>query len=387
MTAASGWSGGYGMGDLGAPRGGPSARVFAVDDASQVGEVRRAAASLAAETGLSETERGTVAVIVTEMATNLARHARGGRILLAIVGEPRAAVAGVAVAATGVELIALDDGPGIVNVGRAMGDGFSTAGSAGQGLGAMRRMASEFDVYSRTGAAGASGIGTVVLARVWPAGTSSNGAAGAAAAAARAGDELASAAVCVALAGESVCGDGWVVLRRVDRTLVVVVDGLGHGPDAAVAASEAVRIVRAHPDASPADLLQAAHGALRATRGAAMSIAAIYPSRGTLTFAGVGNVSAAVYSAGGTGAMRNLAPHNGTVGHTMRTVREISHEWTADSGLVMHSDGVNTRWRLDGYPGLAGHHPALLAGVLYRDAARGRDDATVVAVRDRRTLA
>lgn len=372
MTTAASW-GRFGTSSEG-PRGGPAALVVAVEDSSQVGEARRAAATVAADVGLSETERGAVAVIVTEMATNLARHARGGRVLISAIGSPTAA---------GVELLALDDGPGIGNMHRAMDDGFSTAGTAGQGLGAIRRMAHEFDVYSRTatgpssgsGGTGTSGGGTAVVARVWSA--------AAPGAAARGDESLATGAVCVALSGEDVCGDGWIVLRRPDRVLVVVVDGLGHGPDAADAASEALRIVRAHPDASPADLLHAAHGALRATRGAAMSVAAIHAVRGALTYAGVGNVAAAIYSP--AGGVRNLASHNGTVGHSMRTVREFNHEWPADAGLLMHTDGINTRWRLDAYPGIVGHHPVLLAGLLYRDHSRGRDDATVVAVRDRRS--
>ena len=136
MTTAASW-GRFGTSSEG-PRGGPAALVVAVEDSSQVGEARRAAATVAADAGLSETERGAVAVIVTEMATNLARHARGGRVLISAIGSPPA---------VGVELLALDDGPGIGNMHRAMDDGFSTAGTAGQGLGAIRRMAHEFDVY------------------------------------------------------------------------------------------------------------------------------------------------------------------------------------------------------------------------------------------------
>ncbi|MHB1225287.1 MAG: ATP-binding protein, partial [Gemmatimonadaceae bacterium] len=122
------------------PLGGPAAAVFRVDDSSKVGEVRRAADGLAVAARLSETERGTLAIVVTEATSNVARHAPGGRILLRAVGEPGAA---------GVELLALDSGPGITNVGRAMEDGFSSAGTAGRGLGAIRRMAADFDLYSR----------------------------------------------------------------------------------------------------------------------------------------------------------------------------------------------------------------------------------------------
>jgi hypothetical protein len=125
-------------------------------------------------------------------------------------------------------------------------------------------------------------------------------------------------------------------------------------------------------------MVDAAHGALRATRGAAMAVAAIQPVRGTVTFAGIGNISAAIHA---DGTARSLASHNGTVGHIMRKVQEFAYDWSAGAALVLHSDGINTRWRADAYPGLLQQHPALLAGVLFRDAARERDDATALVVR------
>ena len=183
--------------------------------------------------------------------------------------------------------------------------------------------------------------------------------------------------VCVPLAGERACGDGWAILPERERTLAVVVDGLGHGIEAALAASEAIRVVRGMPEASPSDLVHAAHGALRSTRGAAMAVAAIHDRSNSVAFAGVGNISAAIHSAT---ASRSLPSHNGTVGHVMRKVQEFHFDWPADAMLVIHTDGINTRWKTDSYPGLLRQDPALLAGVLLRDAARSRDDATVLAL-------
>ena len=67
----------------------------------------------------------------------------------------------------------------------------------------------------------------------------------------------------------------------------------------------------------------------------------------------------------------------------MRTLHEYRGDWASGATLVLHTDGINTRWRTDAYPGIVRHDPALLAGVLFRDAARGRDDATAVVVRER----
>lgn len=338
--------------------GGPAAALFDVTHSSQVGEVRRAAEAMSARVGLGEVERGRIALIVTEVATNLARHARAGRVLLSELAGP---------GAPGVEILALDEGPGIANVGGAMTDGFSTGGSAGQGLGAMQRLADEFDLFSRTGAT--PGAGTALVARVFAGGARRAGPA----------SRLRGRAVCVALAGERACGDSWLLVEQRDRTLAVVADGLGHGPEAAFASSEAIRVISAHAEASPARLIELAHGALRPTRGAALAVAVIQPSLGTVAFAGVGNVVASIHTRAGP---RSMASHNGTVGHVMRKVQEFSYDWSEDSTLVMHSDGLTTRWRLDAYPGLVRRDPALLAGVLFRDAARGRDDASVLVVRE-----
>jgi hypothetical protein len=68
----------------------------------------------------------------------------------------------------------------------------------------------------------------------------------------------------------------------------------------------------------------------------------------------------------------------------MRRVQEFSYPWEPDATLVVHSDGLSTRWRPESYPGLQRHDPAVMAGVLFRDFARARDDASVIVVREAR---
>ena len=99
----------------------------------------------------------------------------------------------------------------------------------------------------------------------------------------------------------------------------------------------------------------------------------------TARFCGVGNVDARVVT---LETNRHMVPQNGIVGHTMPRVTAAELSWPADGRLIMHSDGISSLWRLDRYPGLLARHPALLAGVLFRDFARARDDATVLVVRD-----
>jgi anti-sigma regulatory factor (Ser/Thr protein kinase) len=329
--------------------------VVQIDDESNVGAARRSAAALASRAGLGETERGAFAVIVTEAATNLARHAKEGLLALRVVGTPPDA---------GVEVLALDRSPGIHDVNRALIDGYSTSGTAGHGLGAIRRMASEFDIYSSPDG------GTALLARIWPPSRARpRGAIG-----------YLDGVVCVPQAGEWTCGDAWSLIPTSNGVQAVVVDGLGHGAEAARAADEALRIVRECAGWSPARTIEAAHGPLRATRGAAIAVAEVVASERVVRFAGVGNISAAIVV---RDSSKSLTSYNGTVGVALRKVQELTYPWPDGASLVMHSDGITSRARPDAYPGLIERHPAIVAGVIFRDFYRGRDDATVLVIRER----
>jgi hypothetical protein len=117
---------------------------------------------------------------------------------------------------------------------------------------------------------------------------------------------------------------------------------------------------------------------LAKTRGAAVSIAEILHDRAVVNYAGVGNIAGAIYDGRKT---RSMVSMNGTLGHSMGRIQDFSYSWEKGSSLIMHSDGLATRWNMDQYPGLAGRHPALLAGVLYRDFCRKRDDVTILVSR------
>jgi len=323
-----------------------------VPDATHVGAVRRAALVLAERAGLDETWAGKVALIVSEAATNLAKHAGGGEVLLRALD---------AVEGGGIEILAIDRGPGIADTPGAIRDGFSTAGTAGHGLGAIGRLATTFDMYSRPG------TGTAVLARVVPP---------AAAVTARA----ALGVVCLPKPGEDVSGDAWgIAAQRGGGALVMVADGLGHGPLAADASRAAVEaLLESAGSRTALEVLQAAHGRLRSTRGAAVGILEAGASAGTVRYAGVGNIAGHILGPAGS---QSMVSHNGIVGHEMRRTQAFDYKAPDGALIVLHSDGLSSHWRLEAYPGLLQRHPSLVAGVLYRDFTRGRDDVTVLAVR------
>jgi anti-sigma regulatory factor (Ser/Thr protein kinase) len=328
--------------------------MLEINDSSQPGEARRAAVLFAEQLGINETDRGAIAISVTELATNILKHAKRGHIF----GE-RLSVNGT----RGMRVLAIDRGPGIRNIANALEDGYSTAGTAGNGLGAVRRLSTSFDIYA------APDRGTCVLAEFWPMKkTPKDGA-------------IQIGALSIAVQGESVCGDSWLFKTGSFRESFMVADGLGHGVYAAEAAREAERVLAEAESSSPASIIRDCHDALKKTRGAAVAVATIDHDKGIISFAGLGNISAVLASGGHT---RGLASHNGTAGQQMSRVQEFTFPWGKDSTLIMHSDGLATRWNLADYPGILNKHPSLIAAVLYRDFCRERDDVTVLVARNAR---
>ncbi len=325
-------------------------------DPSQTGQARRRAVEIGKAMGFNKARLGELAIIVTEAANNIAAHAGAGEIVLAPwVFEGRA----------GMDVFALDRGPGIRDIDQAFEDGYSTAGTAGEGLGAMARLAESLQIYS------APNGGTALFARVLCEGNKPE-------------NELnpyGMGAISVPYPGELVCGDSWSMSHREARTIYIVADGLGHGPLAAEASQEAIRIFQSIPEQSPERILMEIHSGLTRTRGAAIAVAEILHAKNIVNYVGVGNISAAIYTSGKT---RNMVSMDGTVGHSVAKFQRWSYPWhtgkNGDKGslLMMHSDGLTSRLRLEQYPGLASRHPALMAAILYRDFRRWNDDATIL---------
>jgi anti-sigma regulatory factor (Ser/Thr protein kinase) len=323
-------------------------RLTEVVDVSDPGEARRVAVDCATSIGMDETDRGKIAIAVTEMATNLVKHAQRGKILCESVGQN-----GV----RGLRVLALDKGPGIQNISAALQDGYSTFGTNGNGLGAIRRLSTAFDLYS------VPGHGTCLVAEFWPQKKLNSE------------NSFSLGVVSLAMRGEAVCGDGWGMRVTPDHSFFMVVDGLGHGTFASEAAREAERVLADSHATSVADILRDFHDALKKTRGAAAAIAGISREKGTLTYAGIGNISATIVEGQ---SRRGIASHNGTLGHQMHKIQEFTVPWNRESILIMHSDGLGSKWDLNQYPGLTSRHPSIISAMLYRDFCRERDDVTVM---------
>ena len=318
--------------------------LLAVTTPTDVAEARRRAAAFAGTLGFDETTAGQAAIAVTEAATNVLKHAGGGELFVGINGGN----------AAGLQIVAMDRGRGIRDIPGSLRDGMSTAGTAGNGLGAIKRLATTFDLYSVPGA------GTVVAAGFY----------------ARRQTAPLVAGLSIPAPRETACGDAWAVWSAGELTSVFVSDGLGHGRDAAAASAVAVAAFLRNAERSAEDVIGAVHDALKSTRGAAVAIAEMDRRRGVLNYCGLGNISAIIARPDGT--EQHLVSLSGIAGHVARRLQRFSQPWLPGMILIMHSDGVGSHWSLGNYPGLSGRHPGVIAGVLARDARRGTDDATVV---------
>lgn len=315
-----------------------------ITDRSSVGEARRTSTTAAHALGFDEQHRHSIGIVVTELANNILLHATSGELLICPVPDRVAWL----------DILALDNGPGIADVGRAFEDGVSTIGTAGQGLGAIQRLSDVASLYS------VPGRGTVVFCRFQLSEQSQTAPIG---------------MVSIPLQGEDVCGDSYLAIPGGSRSLYMVVDGLGHGFGASQAAVEAVKAVKISSHESLTEIMMSTHNALKSTRGAAMSVAMVDHDRLTLKYAGVGNVSASLANGSAT---RGMPSQNGTLGAILPKIIEYTYPFDPGTHLLMFSDGLTSKCGLGGYQGMQNRPPGLLAGLLYRDFSRKRDDATVL---------
>lgn len=341
-----------------------------IREPEDVGSLRRGVRQVVRAVGGEAAESARVELAATELGTNILNHAgASGYVLIQPVPE---------VDGAGVEVVAVDRGPGMSDVDRAIHGGptpifdpaTTTAVQAGPrglgcGLASVHRLASEFDIYS------APGWGTAVLARFrFPV--------------PRLARTFPCGGVAVPLSAGDVSGDAWAFRDGPAGASAVLADGLGHGPGAARAAAPAVQAFRANEHRDDLEqYLRLVHEALRSTRGAAVSVCRIAVDVETVFFAGIGNVEGRIY-VGDTSS--GLAPRNGTLGLGLSPpkIQVREYRWSPGALLILYSDGIRSHFDLGVYRNLQGRDPTLIAAVLHRDLTRERDDATVVVVKDTR---
>lgn len=321
-----------------------------LDDPSAVGEARRKATLVAEHLGFTEEEAGEVALVVTEVATNVVRHGKGGELIIQIIKRG---------GTEGLEIIGIDRGPGM-DFASSSRDGFSTGGTRGVGLGAIRRISARVDVHS-------DARGTVIAAELMPKKKTADSA------------PVDISGVSIPHPREEVCGDAWAVECFEQRAVICVVDGLGHGVAAAQAAKEAIHAFHQSGGRTATEAIDRLNDALKPTRGAAGAVADLRFAERTLRYCGVGNIAGSILTPQKQVSMVSM---NGTLGHGAHRVQEFSYPLPRGALVVMNSDGISTQWSLAKYAGAMVRSPAVVAALVYRDFSRGRDDVTVVAARE-----
>lgn len=321
-------------------------QVLPVEDSSQIGHARRTAQHLAEQNGFDATDAGRVALVVTELASNILKHANCGELHLRVLPRDLGA---------GIEVIAIDRASGF-DLQACLTDGFSTRGTQGIGLGAVSRQTDVFDAY-------ADARGAVLLTRFYPR-----------------TDKAPDLRVGVSqhsLHHDPACGDVWHLAFDGPRISALVIDGLGHGEEAERGARAGEKTFAQSPFNSPLLLLEDIHRSMLGTRGGALAIAQFDSSANALKFVGIGNIGACLIE---PDKSRGLASHPGIVGGQYRKAQPFDYADVNGQLLILYSDGLQSRWNLRDYPGLVHRHPAVIAAILHRDFCRGRDDVTVLVI-------
>ncbi|MVO85629.1 SpoIIE family protein phosphatase [Streptomyces sp. p1417] len=351
-------------------------RAVPIDHFSAVHLAAATARTLARRCGLPGALPDRAAVVASELASNIAKHASGGSLYLQPLG-----------AGEGIEILAADRGPGMGELERCLADGYTTTNSLGAGLGAVSRIATSFTIRTR------QGHGTLVCARLLAGLSGSGGSAGSggfgesgvsggpgvsggSGGSASAADRPVGS-LRLAAQGEEHCGDASAIATTEHGLTALAVDGLGHGAQAQEAAQLALRCFHRAPDAELPALLTATNRALRHSRGAAVGVLRL--RGGEVLYCGVGNVRAVLLSADEVG--HHLTGQPGVVGWNMPTPQVRRLAAPPGATAVLHTDGIDARWSRAPDPFLLRLPPPLLATALVHGYRRSRDDATVLVVR------
>lgn len=330
---------------------------YFIEDRSYVSYIKREIHSGAVRARFSENKVGEIDIVVAEITSNLVKHAGRGELLFRFSSSNAEAV---------IELISIDDGPGISDMTRMMKDGESTTQTLGQGLGAIQRLSDTAQVYSRPR------WGTVVYSMIQE--KKSNGELFAALP--KATGTISINALCVPKARESVCGDGYRVRQTQTGVMIFFADGLGHGPQAKEAVDAAGDLFMNSRTADPVEIIRTIHESIRKTRGLVGTVSVFDTKTNEFCFCGVGNIHTRFYSGIES---RNFMSYNGTVGLNIPNSLNVSRTTLErNQHLIMCSDGIQTRWDLSRYPGIFKYSPMVLAASIYKDFTRRNDDASVL---------
>jgi anti-sigma regulatory factor (Ser/Thr protein kinase) len=320
------------------------------DDRSYFAILKKQVHTMAKAGGFSEQKVGEIDIIVAEMVSNLVKHAGGGQVLVKLVEEK---------GAQGIELISIDHGPGMTDITRMVADGVSTKNTLGQGLGAMKRLSEKFQVYSL------KDWGTIILCRVFEKNL----------------QDFTKPAkeetryIVLPKPGEEACGDGVACKSTATHIKLFLGDGLGHGPEAAIAIKVGIKAFENDRTNDPVDIIKQINEAARKTRGLVGMVAVFDIRQKQWNLCGVGNTMARVSS---NEKSHTYMSYNGIIGlNVPNTLKVQEVPYAAGQYVVLCSDGFKSKWDTIKYPVIHKYDPSILAAALLKDYARQTDDMSV----------
>jgi anti-sigma regulatory factor (Ser/Thr protein kinase) len=338
-----------------------SSRTIEVQHQAHVGLARRFAEELAMLLGFDEIGVGEIAIAVTELATNLVKHGtKKGRIISSHIERS---------GRVGIEIVSEDSGPGIADVEFAIEDGHSTHETMGSGLGAVNRLMDEFDITSKTADMknnDPSEVGTRIVCRKWLPAKIMPGAS--------AKERINFAVMSRPVSGEIYTGDAYFLKHYNNTHFIALIDGLGHGEKANVAAQTAIGFIKDNYKKGLKQIFDGVHRACGKTRGVVMSACRIDMVNKTFTYAGIGNVVARVFY---SPKPVNPTNFNGTLGVVMKKVRAFEYPWEGGI-IVMYTDGISGRWSPEDIPEMNSKASVEIAKAILDQFGRKTDDATVI---------
>ncbi|GAB3050976.1 SpoIIE family protein phosphatase [Spirosoma pulveris] len=326
---------------------------FRAPDRSYLAQLKKGVSQMAIQVGFQPQRLAEIDIIVAEMATNLIKHGGGGELLVRPVQ---------ALPQAGLELISIDNGPGMTDTTRMFQDGISTTNTLGQGLGSIRRLADQVQLYSM------KGWGTILLVRIFLHSLPDK------APIRLSGFEF--RPLLVAKPGETLSGDGFYVKTTPTHLKLFLGDGLGHGPEAHFAVQTAVNAFRLCPDHRPVDILRQMHRSVTKTRGLVGSVVVYDVASQQWNWCGVGNIATRL---SGPMATKNFLSYNGIIGMNLpATMNDHTLPFERGQLLIMCSDGLQSRWDPTRYPRIHRYDLSILAAALYKDYARQTDDSSLL---------
>ncbi|MFX0132900.1 MAG: ATP-binding SpoIIE family protein phosphatase [Candidatus Hodarchaeota archaeon] len=322
-----------------------------------VSKAKRQVTELAKKLGFSEIAIGEIAIVVTELAENIIKHgAIEGKIVFSEIKKGKR---------RGIEIISEDKGPGIAKIETVMEDGFSTTGSLGIGLGAVKRLMSEFDIKSSQNLSGKGGTKIITKKYLPPKGELKN---------------LMKKSTIFSIfsrskLGEIENGDSYFLQHFESNTMIAVIDGLGHGNAAAEASRKAKQLLYENFKEDLEVIILALNQNLRHTRGVAISIALINDQEKTLEYVGIGNVLGRVYN---SPEPIKLVNYNGTLGVSLRKFKVFKYPWQVGNLIILTSDGISNKYDFEDFSNLLHNHPIVIANTLFKKFNKKHDDATIL---------